>query len=167
MTRVSGGGVAAWLKPGRSGERLSPLDAPSSLILRLTTLLARRYNRDYDTALGLNSAEVRLITLLHEKGPLPFRQIVERSLMDKAQVSRTLPGLIERGSVEIAGHSPASRRFSATNTATLTVEGRRLFERVRIIARRHQLELLRPLSPAERRMLHAVLHRLIDGIEGN
>jgi DNA-binding MarR family transcriptional regulator len=158
-------GAAAWLSPGRSGERLSPLDSPSTLMWRLQTQLSRRFNRDYAKALGITSPAIRLLTLLHERGALNFRLIVEGSLMDKAQVSRTLSPLISGGFVSVAGRGRDGKRLTALSTASLTEDGNRLFEKALIIARRHQLALLRQLSRRERSMLHAVLHRLIRDVE--
>jgi len=163
MARRSNG-VGIWIDPGPSGERLTPLDAPSYLIGRLAVQLSRRHARDY-VELDVTHPDVRLIVLLHEKGPLSFRLIVEGSQMDKAQVSRTLPGLIERGLIVVSGPGNGRKRFSISSTADLTPAGRRLFARILLIARRHQLLLLQQMSVQERRMLHAVLHRLIDDNE--
>jgi DNA-binding MarR family transcriptional regulator len=162
---VSHAGAHAWLNPGKHGERLSPLDSPSTLMWRLYTQLARRFNRDYAEAIGVTSPAIRLLTLLHERGPLSFRLMVEGSLMDKAQVSRTLSPLIAGGFITIAASGKNGRRLTASSSASLTDEGNRLFEKALSIARRHQLALLKKMSHQERAMLHAVLHRLIRDVE--
>jgi len=162
---ISNSGAAAWLRPGTSGEHLSPLDSPSTLMWRLYTQLARKFNRDYAEALGITSPAIRLLTLLHERGPLGFRAMVEGSLMDKAQVSRTLSPLVSDGFISVVGTGKNGKRLTASSTASLTVEGDRLFEKALIIARRHQVALLKTLSLQERSMLHAVLHRLIKDVE--
>lgn len=159
------GGAAAWVNPGKSGEHLSPLDSPSTLMWRLYTQLARTFNRDYAEALGVTSPAIRLLTLLHERGPLGFRAMVEGSLMDKAQVSRTLSPLITDGYISVSGTGKDGKRLTAASTASLTAGGTRLFEKALVIARRHQVALLKQLSHQERSMLHAVLHRLIRDVE--
>jgi DNA-binding MarR family transcriptional regulator len=154
-----------WIKPGAHGEALNPSDTPSYLILRLSTALSRRYNRDYVDKLGLSTPQVRLLTLVQEEGPITFKAIAARSSMDKAQASRTLAELVAAGYVALSGPDGAATRFTAKVSASLTAKGRALYRRALPIAHRHQMEILDQLSESERRALYVLLHRLLADAE--
>lgn len=105
-------GVKAWLEPGARGAHLAPSDSPSYLIWRLSTVLSRRYNRDYAASVGMGTPHVRLITLVVSSGPISFKALVSQSGMDKGQVSRTLADLIERGYIALDGPDRDANRFT-------------------------------------------------------
>jgi len=159
------GGAANWMDPGEKGERITHTDAPSYLILKLSTILSRRFNRRYVELIGFGIPEVRLMGMLYDYEPLKFKQIVKYSMMDQAQASRTLAVLIRDGYISLHGPNGAATRFTARVSAKLTAKGRKVSERAMDIAREHQMQILEQLSREERKSFHTVLHRLLDWVD--
>lgn len=165
-TQVSGKDDAAnWIDPGENGERITHTDAPSYLLLKLSTILSRRFNRHYVDLIGFGIPEVRLMGMLYDYEPLKFKQIVKHSMMDQAQASRTLAVLIRDGYISLHGPNGAATRFTARVSAKLTAKGRKVSERAIDIAREHQMQILEQLSREERKNFHVVLHRLLDWLD--
>ncbi|MBL0420692.1 winged helix-turn-helix transcriptional regulator [Ramlibacter sp. AW1] len=122
-------------------------------VVRLGTALQRLATREYLEPNGLTSPEWRILGLVRRFGPLPFAQVTAHSTLDKAQVSRSVKKLQERGLLEVEPDGSHAQRLLLATTA----EGRRLHERVRRAARREQVRLLSTLSPAQRDTLwHAL-----------
>jgi DNA-binding MarR family transcriptional regulator len=157
--------AGSWMEPGPNAEQIMSTDSPSYLILKLSTVLSRRFNREFVEQVGVGIPEVRLIGVLYDYEPLKFKQIIWYSMMDKAQASRTLAALIRGGYISLHGPDGPAKRFTARVAAKLTQKGRNEFKKILVIARRHQLEILNQLSREERKSFHDILHHLLGWAE--
>lgn len=128
---------------------------------KLSTLLSRQMHDELKARYRLGLAEWRTVAVLGEFGPLSLRDVSRRGAIDKAQVSRLLPGLIDRGYVVRDPHPTDRRRASLR----LTDAGRKLYEEIRIVGRQRQAWLVEELTGEERAMLVDSLDRLLARIE--
>ena len=128
---------------------------------KLSTLLSRQMHDELKARYRLGLAEWRTVAALGEFGPLSLRDVSRRGAIDKAQVSRLLPGLIDRGYVVRDPH-PSDRRRASLR---LTDAGRKLYEEIRIVGRQRQAWLVEELTGEERAMLVGCLDRLLARIE--
>lgn len=122
------------------------------LAKRISKELARRYQDQF----GITIPEWRVIAILGTEQPLSSNDIVERSQMDKAKVSRAVAGLVDRGYLAREVHPQDQRllRLSFTDT------GLALYQRVAPLALDWERQLLDCLEPAERLLLTGLLDRL-------
>ncbi len=130
-------------------------------LYKLSTLLSRQMHDELKARYRLGLAEWRTIAVLGEFGPLSLRDVSRRGAIDKAQVSRLLPGLIDRDYVVRDPH-PTDRRRASLH---LTDTGRKLYEEIRIVGRQRQAWLVEELTDEERAMLVGSLDRLLARIE--
>ena len=128
---------------------------------KLSTLLSRQMHDELRTRYGLKIAEWRTIGVLGEFGPLSLRDVARHGAIDKAQVSRLLPGLIRRGYIARAGHPTDRRRTSLQ----LTDAGRRLYGEILVLGQQRQAWLVEELTEAERETVIDFLDRLLKRIE--
>ena len=128
---------------------------------KLSTLLSRQMHDELKARYRLGLAEWRTVAVLGEFGSLSLRDVSRRGAIDKAQVSRLLPGLIDRGYV-VRDPDPTDRRRASLR---LTDAGRKLYEEIRIIGRQRQAWLVEGLTGEERAMLVDSLDRLLARIE--
>lgn len=142
-----------WATLAEDGAGLELEHFLSFRVVRLATALQRLAARKYLEPNGLTSPEWRILGLVRRLGPLPFAQVAARSTLDKAQVSRSVRKLQERGLIEVEPDAAHAQRLLLSTTA----EGRKLHERVRRVAAREQVRLLSTLSPVQRDTLwHAL-----------
>lgn len=128
---------------------------------KLSTMLNRQMHEELQARYRLGLAEWRSIAVLGEFGPLSLRDVARRGAIDKAQVSRLLPGLIRRGYVTRDAHPTDRRRASLQ----LTEAGRSLCDEILVLGRRRQEWLVEALTDEERAMLVDSLDRLLARIE--
>ena len=128
---------------------------------KLSTLLSRQMHDELKARYRLGLAEWRTVAVLGEFGPLSLRDVSRRGAIDKAQVSRLLPGLIDRGYV-VRDPDPTDRRRASLR---LTDAGGKLYEEIRVIGRQRQAWLVEELTDEERAMLVDSLDRLLARIE--
>lgn len=153
----------------------SELDADgSSLVVhdfltkRLSTLmitLRREVTLPYARAADLSIVEWRLLSLTAHATILSFGELVAQSTSDKAQVSRTVRLLEQRGLVEMRPESEASRKKLV---CAVTPAGLALYDVVIREARRAQAQTLLILSRDERETLFRSIEKLqstLDSIE--
>ena len=123
-------------------------------------VLAKRISRDlarrYEAQFGLSIPEWRVIAILGQRQPLSSNDIVERTQMDKAKVSRAVNRLVQAGLLERATHPEDQRllRLSFTDA------GRDLYDRLSPQALAWERQLLETLAPEEAAQLHALIDRL-------
>ncbi|HYE50538.1 MAG TPA: MarR family transcriptional regulator [Azospirillaceae bacterium] len=123
-------------------------------------VLAKRISRDlarrYEAQFGLSIPEWRVIAILGQRQPLSSNDIVERTQMDKAKVSRAVNRLVQAGLLERATHPEDQRllRLSFTDA------GRDLYDRLSPQALAWERQLLEALAPEEAAQLHALIDRL-------
>lgn len=128
---------------------------------KLSTLLSRQMHELLQQRYGMGLAEWRTISVLEEFGPSSLREVARSGAMDKAQVSRLLPLLIERGIVRRTDHPTDRRRASLM----LTDKGRALFSEIHKIGVKRQAWLSASLNADDLAVFDDCLNRLLDRVE--
>lgn len=137
------------------------LDLDAFLPYRLNVLakrISRELSRHYGDRFGIGIPEWRVLAVLGRDQPLSSHELVERTQMDKAKVSRAVAQLVEAGRVERA-EDPADRRLLRLS---LTADGDALYRRIAPLALEWQRQMLEVLSTEEQ----GRLMELIDRLEG-
>ena len=167
--RIRASDSSPWENIGDSGRGLLIDQFLTFHLVRLANAAKTNVTRRYLTDFNLSVPEWRLLALAMRFAPLRFSEMVERSNMDKGQVSRTLASMAKRGYVNARpiGAKPKRNRetISLPVIVSVTPKGRKLYESVLPVAQRHQARLLRTMSAAERKTLYTVLSRLFETVE--
>ncbi|MFD9895940.1 MarR family winged helix-turn-helix transcriptional regulator [Amycolatopsis sp. NPDC059027] len=111
---------------------------------------ATRYRRDFDVSLG----EWRTLALLGEDSPLTLNKLAARAGLDKAQMSRVVAKLDERGLLVRESGAGRSTRLS------LSRKGKSLYQGLIEAANERNEAFLVCLTPAERDALDSALDKL-------
>ena len=143
------------------GAPRAPSEFYTYRLHRLSEQLSRQMHDELRARYGLKIAEWRTVAVLGEAGPLSLREVARRSSIDKAQVSRLLPGLIRRGYVARDGH-PTDRRRASLH---LTAAGQRLYADILVLGQRRQSWLVAGLGREERDIMIECLDRLLERVE--
>jgi DNA-binding MarR family transcriptional regulator len=122
----------------------------------VTNHASRLFARRYSEAYGLSIPEWRVLAVVGRFGGLSATGVVERTAMDKVEVSRAVRALPDRGLLA-RQEDAADRRVQRL---AMTAAGRALHAAIVPEARALEAELLAALTPAEGRALHALLDRL-------
>lgn len=125
-------------------------------VVRLANVLQRHSAREYLEPNGLTAPEWRILGFVRRFQPVPFSRITEHTLMDKAQVSRSVKRLHGAGLLDVQGDEAHSQRL----VLSITAAGKRLHEQVRRSAAKAQVRLLSTLAPTQREALWQALHVL-------
>lgn len=145
MVKREGGG-----DPVPISELLSyRLSRTSSALSRSAAL---RYRREFDVSLG----EWRSIALIAADPTLTLNRLARRAGLDKAQVSRVVRGLVERGLVSRTAGPGRSRQLALTE-AGLTV-----YRGLITAANERDAAFAEVLSDEEARALGRALDKLTD-----
>ena len=131
-------------------------------LVALANTLQTQVTRHYiapATSVGL--AEWRLMGLMHQHGEMHAGALARISLIDKAQISRCLQPLIDRGWILRRIDPEHARR----HLLSLGEEGLLNFEQVLSQARPFQAALLNALSAQEREALTAIIAKLMQAAE--
>jgi DNA-binding MarR family transcriptional regulator len=167
--RIRASDSSPWENIGDSGRGLLIDQFLTFHLVRLANAAKTNVTRRYLMDFNLSVPEWRLLALAMRFAPLRFSEMVERSNMDKGQVSRTLASMAKRGYINARPIGPKPKRNKETISlpviVSVTPKGRKLYEEVLPIAQRHQARLLKTLSQAERKTLHTVLTRLFETVE--
>jgi DNA-binding MarR family transcriptional regulator len=147
----------AWTHPSRHGAELALEIFPSVLMLAAGTLVQRNIIRPMLELHGLSVAEWRVLISLSLYGAATAAEVVGRSFMDKAQVSRAAAALEAQKCIRRQQDPLHAKRW----IMHVTAKGRRLFKRAHAQARQEQIALLELLSPEERRVMYAGLQKII------
>lgn len=116
----------------------------------MTRSAAVRYRRDFDVSIG----EWRTIALLGSDAPLTLNRLARLAALDKAQMSRVVTKLVERGLV--------LREFGPgrTSVLTLTRKGKSLYTGLIQVANERNDAFLVCLSPHEYEVFETALDKL-------
>lgn len=146
-----------WSNLSEAGEGLTVDNFITTFMSELTNALRRSITLPYAEKFDLTVPEWRLLSLLAHAQRLPFAELVRQSTSDKALVSRTVRRLEERGFVEIQeeGNTPRKRLI-----CFISPEGMALHDKVIPLARRSQAEVIRVMTPEERRVVFQALKRV-------
>jgi DNA-binding MarR family transcriptional regulator len=113
---------------------------------------ALRYRREFDVSLG----EWRAISLIAADPTLTLNRLARRAGLDKAQMSRVVSRLTERGLVDRTAGS------GRTSQLALTGEGTRVYRGLITAANERDAEFLAALTPEEAATLSGALDKLAD-----
>ncbi len=129
----------------------------------LSSSLFKGATQFYVARFGVGLPEMRVLSTLDSHGPLAAYQLVARTAMDKALVSRVLAALSRRAYVTAAsGATPVAARRCAW---TLTRSGQDLVRRLRPMWRRREAIIQAELSGTERELLVDMLQRMFSASE--
>ncbi|WP_410657322.1 MarR family winged helix-turn-helix transcriptional regulator [Amycolatopsis sp. lyj-112] len=139
---------------GRDLESISGL--LSYRLSRTSSAMSRsaalRYRREFDVSLG----EWRAIALIAADPTLTLNRLARRAGLDKAQMSRVVSRLTERGLVDRTAGS------GRTSQLALTGEGTRVYRGLIAAANERDAEFLAALTPEEAATLSGALDKLAD-----
>ena len=124
----------------------------SRLFSKLNTGVARQLSEQFQ----LLSREWRALALLAQHEPMTASELVERSPMDKASVSRAVARLTELGYINTVPHPEDGRM----QTIRLTRSGWAVYRRIAPHSVARQASLLSVLSASERKAFFASLDRI-------
>lgn len=146
-----------WFDLSEAGDGLTVDNFLTTFMSQVTNTLRRSITLPYAQQFDLTIPEWRLLSLLAHAKCLPFAELVLQSTSDKALVSRTLRLLEKRGFVEIQaeGNTPRKRLI-----CFISAEGEALHEKIIPLARRSQAEVIRIMTPEERRVVFHALKRV-------
>ncbi|MGB9889709.1 MAG: MarR family winged helix-turn-helix transcriptional regulator [Anaerolineae bacterium] len=133
-------------------------------LLRLMGALRARFARDL-ACYGLTFPQfLALCSLQHAEGQtLRMGDLAAATHQSAASMTGIVDRLLEGGLVE-RRRDPEDRR---SVVVALTQEGARVLEQVRADRRQTLEQLLRLLSPEDRAQLHAILDKLLEGVEAD
>ena len=131
-------------------------DLVSYRLSRTASLMSRgaaqRYRRGFDVSLG----EWRAVALLAVGAPQSLMQLARAAALDKAQISRVVTSLIERGLVRRAAAG------GRTVALSLTTAGQALYAGLIAAAAERDRAFRAALEPEELRVLEVALGKLAD-----
>lgn len=154
---TAGPTTCPWDELGPDGAGLDVHDFITTQFSYTSNSLRRAITLPYAERYALTVSEWRMLSVLAgNNNRLAYPDLVQESSADKAQVSRALRLMSERGLVDV--QTPPSGRKGMV--VVLTAEGRALYERIMPHAQRSQAEMILSLTQQERRILYDVLHRL-------
>lgn len=145
-----------WTDVDAQGTGLQLEQFLSFQVVRLAHALQRVSSRSYLDAHDLTGPDWRVLSFVRQYGPVRFSELATRTSLDKAQISRTVKSLRERGLISADGDADHAQRV----VLDATPAGRRLHARVLPEAARTQARLLHALEPAEREALWSALNKL-------
>ncbi len=152
----------SWQSPEPDGAGLEVELFPSVLMLAAGTLFQRNIFRPILEPSGIGVAEWRVLLSLNHYGDATAADIVARSWIDKAQVSRAALALEQAGLIERRPDPAHAKRVILSSTR----KGQGLYARVHAQAQREQARLLALLAPDERRGLYLALQKIIRHTQG-
>jgi DNA-binding MarR family transcriptional regulator len=121
------------------------------------SLLVGRHVRYFSTRqikqYGLSTQNWLILTVIGRFAPLSPSELADRTSVRRDRISRIVDLLVKQGLV--ARHLSNSDRRRMT--LTLTPKGMKIWERLEIVARQIEVEVLRRLTDSQRKSLSSVL----------
>lgn len=111
----------------------------------------------FETRFDLQIPEWRILMALYAYGRLPFYELVERTSMDKARVSRAQRRLVDLRMIETEVDPGDGRKL----LLTITPEGSRICTQILPAAAEREAWYLSVLSEQEQRQLDSILDKLM------
>jgi DNA-binding MarR family transcriptional regulator len=149
--------ASPWADLSPDGAGLAVHDFLTTMFSHTSNALRRAITLPYAERFQLTVSEWRILSVLADAGSLPFAELVELAAADKAQVSRALRLLGERGLVEVQTPGPRGRKGLI---CLMTEAGQALYQEIMPMAQRSQAEMILTLSREERHTLYTVLGKL-------
>lgn len=130
----------------------------TSQLALLHRLVARTTKQAFGKLFGISQIEWRILVQLEYRSPTKISEIYDRTLIQKPQISSTLPGLVRNGYVvRIEDKDDARAPFFA-----ITEKGLRLYKDVLAVSKQRQRGLESLLSAEERAAFESAFQKLID-----
>ncbi|GAB1389653.1 MAG: hypothetical protein AMXMBFR78_34430 [Rubrivivax sp.] len=140
---------------------LGPMGRLDDFIPYKLSVVANRVSQSigrlFESRFNIQMTEWRIIMALYAYGDLVFNEVVERTSMDKARVSRAQRRLVDLGLIRTYG-DPADRRKVILS---LVPEGARICENLLPEAVRREAWFLAVLDEDEHRQLDLILDKLM------
>ncbi len=140
---------------------LGPMGRLDDFIPYKLSVVANRVSQSigrlFESRFNIQMTEWRIIMALYAYGDLVFNEVVERTSMDKARVSRAQRRLVDLGLIRTYG-DPADRRKVILS---LVPEGARICENLLPEAARREAWFLAVLDEHEHRQLDLILDKLM------
>ena len=121
-------------------------------------MISRVLGGAMETRFGLKSTHWRIVALLGSQGPVSTRELSKYLSSEKSAISRATTELIALGYVLRVVH-PIDRRLIVLH---FSASGKRLFQRMSVVALEFEAALLAGVSSEEIAMLDRTLKKLID-----
>lgn len=131
-------------------------DLLSFRVRRLANLMSASASVRYRREFGVSLPEWRTMALLGKTQPMTVNRLARLAALDKAQISRVISGLVERGLVRKELGPRRSSQLSLTDT------GQSLYKRIIQAANDRDHAVLAALDPEERQALDRALTKLTE-----
>lgn len=144
-------------RPGPTVE--NPIDLRNTVafrVLGIAAKLTQGFLQSYTTRFGIGLPEWRTLGMLGQFGPMPSIRVAELADMDRGSISRAVAWLEGKDLVRRTDDPAHKRR----QIVVLTAAGRRLHDRIAVVAHNRQQQILALLSPAERSALEGIFKKL-------
>ena len=144
----------------------APLEAPATpfvdgylaaLLAQASQLISSEFHAVVRRQ-GLAVSEWRILATLADSAPMSIGRLARIALAKQPTVTRLLDRMQEKGHVERTAHG-SDRRVTLVG---ITPAGRRLVDRLIVLAREHEDRVLAPFGLARAEALKATLRRIID-----
>lgn len=119
--------------------------------------VSQSIGRLFETQFNLQMPEWRILIALYAYGTLSFIEVVERTSMDKARVSRALRRLVDLKMITVQNDPKDGRRIFLS----ITRDGAKMCKSILPEAARTQAWFLEGLSDAEQLQLDIILNKLM------
>ncbi|MGI9410803.1 MAG: MarR family winged helix-turn-helix transcriptional regulator [Hyphomicrobiaceae bacterium] len=130
-------------------------------LLTLTNRLNRQAMQILDDTAKLRLPEWRCLAMIGRYGKISLNRIAEITEMDRALISRSVQGLVEKGHVLTERDGEDRRVVYAVHTKL----GTDTFQAVLPLMQRRQKHLLNRLSPSERKAIYRIIERLSEALD--
>jgi DNA-binding MarR family transcriptional regulator len=134
-------------------------DVPISALIsyrlsRISNSLSRSAGLAYRRSVDVSLGEWRTLSLLGENGSLTLNRLARRAALDKAQMSRVVKGLVDRGLVE------RTQGVGRSTVLTLSAEGEEAYLQLITIANERDRRIRRHLGVREQEQFIRALETL-------
>jgi len=140
---------------------LGPMGRLEDFIPYKLSVVANRVSQSigrlFDSRFGIQMPEWRIAMALYAYGDLPFNEVVGRTSMDKARVSRAQRRLVDLGLVRTRGVPGDARKV----VLALAPAGVRICEEILPEAAQREAWFLAVLDEREHRQLDVILDKLM------
>jgi DNA-binding MarR family transcriptional regulator len=130
----------------------------TSQVALLHRLVARSTKQAFGQMFGITQMEWRVLVQLEYRSPSKISEINERTLMQKPQISSTLPQLIRKG-YAVRANDPNDARAP---WFAITEKGLGLYKEVFAVSRTRQRGLESLLTIEERKVFESAFQRIVD-----
>lgn len=147
-----------WAQLDEAGTDLTVDDFLTTVTDRTASALRRAITGQYVGRFELTIPEWRLLSVLAQVKEMTFPDLVMAAVVDKAQVSRTLRRMQDRGLVTL--NKEGSNPRWQVILCRLTTDGMALYRQAMPAAQRAQAAMIRKLAPDDRKTVYRAMQLL-------